>query len=329
MTSNIDTLVPRGHKFACVACNGRHEIEGDIRLASGLWVLTHAPFGIGEHWTRWLGTLKADELEKASLLIFVGAPSIAPGVIDDENSALQDRVDRLYYALRLLGMYAYGDALTLNGANDEGRLSVRSIGRHEDVWQQGTRSVRVTRQLANRAEVIAAGMEGVSTTAGYGRVTRGFAAWQRGVRDDRLSFRLHQFVRSLDGLLKTPPGQGRAAFVERGQTLIGASDESADLLDELYRLRSGSEHLHEWDYGLDQVSEKDREARGHLRTFQAELIASAAYARLLETPDLQSRLRTDPDIDAFWDLGAEERASIWGAHLDLGELIRERYARSS
>lgn len=328
MADDIPSSVPSGDKFALVACDGHHDLSGELTLASGVRLCTEPPIGIGENWTKWLGSLRAEQLDKASLVLFVSAASKAPGVVDDENHALQERVDRMYFGLRLLGMYPYDDALTLNGANDDGRLSVRSIGRHEDVWQQGTRSVSVNPDVANRAETIAAGMQQVSSSSDFGRVKRGFAAWQRGIRDDRLSFRLHQFVRSLDGLLRTPPGQGRKRFVDRGQTLLGASDDHRTLLRELYTLRSGSEHLHEWDYGLEHLLEDERSPRGELRTFQAELIASEAFARVLSRDALLTHFGSDAGIDAFWALSPDERTALWGEPFDLRTAIQERYARA-
>ena len=64
--------LPVGHKFSCVALANAgvaRELRTAIDLGDELWVLFEPPFELEGHWREWLGTVRAEYLSRANLVV--------------------------------------------------------------------------------------------------------------------------------------------------------------------------------------------------------------------------------------------------------------------
>ena len=68
----------------------------------------------------------------------------------------------------------------------------------------------------------------------------------------------------------------------------------------------------------------DQDALALLRAYQAQLLASSLYERLLATPALSMHFASDDDADAFWRRDMHEQRAIWGEPIDLEALATAR-----
>jgi hypothetical protein len=113
--------------------------------------------------------------------------------------------------------------------------------------------------------------------------------------------RLHASVRALDGLMKLEQGAGERQFAER-VALMADSTRLHETALEIYRLRSHQEHLSDWPSDLGYVKPEDRPRFVSQRSFQAEVLAGAAYRAVLVDPMLRHNFR-DSSLNAFWSGG--------------------------
>jgi hypothetical protein len=102
--------------------------------------------------------------------------------------------------------------------------------------------------------------------------------------------------------VKPPAGQNRAQFAHRGRLFAGTSPSSHKLLSHLYELRNHTEHMNPLDSGLTEYPAADRFAVGLERAFQAQMLASEVYFRILESPSLISLYSKDDQVDSFWSM---------------------------
>lgn len=325
-------VIPQGHKFACIAFgHADHEgLPAEILLPCGARVYTAPPFEIGEHWVRWLGSLQADLLAGSELVLLKSAPSANPEVLDHENEKLRRDVVNLMHCLLMQGIPYHEGILEISGAHDAVDLQVRTVAPRRYVRPHAVRPPPVTESMIRRADDAAVGLSAirdaqVAGSAEHLRLSRGLRSWILGVQEEYFGDRLHLLVRALEALIKPPVGGSKARFKDRGQVLIGASPGHAAVLEELYELRSCAEHLHGPDCDLEDIPTECRAVHATMRGAQAEFIAGEAFLRVLTSPPLLERFRTDATIDAFWALRHHERPPIWGSPIPYMQLTRERF----
>jgi len=327
-----------GSKFACIAIEGvsvASSLEEPLDLGNGLWALDRPPFEVDDVWKQSLGSLQAEDYSRSNLLLFAVGASERPQVPDDENKALEATVNFLFYGLLLHGIPTLGHGLILQGANETGAVDVRSISTlqthfpHYDVIPAtvGAQALRGAAATGNGIGKIFEGVDGRSAPMGgpqdFRRLRRGFGALIRAIREQYWDSRLHQFVRSLDALIMLKPGEGQKKFAYRGQTFIGASEESYNLLRSLYILRNYTEHMNDWEPALVECSDPIRTFS--LRSFQAEILAFDVYQRVLKDDALREHFRNDESITRFWDSTDDKIREIWGAPVDLAQRVNKRY----
>src|SRR6185436_12552681 len=154
-------------------------------------------------------------------------------------------------------------------------------------------------------------------TEEYLRLRKGFNAFISGIRQDEGHNRLHQFVRSLDGVIKPPTGEGTNKFKYRCGFFAGRTPPHMEILEDLYELRSAAEHLNPLADKLMRFQEHERENVKALRTFQSELLASFVYRKILSTPSLLSNFIDDAAIDEMWRQSASQLIAHWVTTIDL------------
>src|SRR6266542_1806191 len=94
--------IPSDHKYATLALQivrPTFRFTDPVELTPGAFVTRELPLAVPDHWRTWLGSLRVDDLSKADLFIFAGAPSNAPKILDAENNELSDLIHHLYFGL--------------------------------------------------------------------------------------------------------------------------------------------------------------------------------------------------------------------------------------
>jgi len=284
---------------------------------------------LDDWWRGVLGTNQAQRYERTTLAIIAHGVSANPEVQDNEDRAHRQRALSVLYGLFLTRVFQYERALALTGANEGGDIRVRQVSYLEPHYLPNR--VRpdpvelATVQLASQA---AAGIRTVHdpVVASFERLRRGFHAWMRGMQERYGDERLHQFVRSVEAVIKPDQGRTRRQFVSRGQVFAGNIPQSQTLLGQLFDFRSAAEHMHSIASLLHERPEAERETAALRLAYQAQLLAGHVYVRILSDPALLARFQTDADIEAFWRQPWATRVRIWGAPIDLDTVAAARFA---
>lgn len=326
-------LIPDGHKFAClcVTWRGERDLDELVRLPGERLLTTSPPFPLLEEWHEAFGSMFADEISRCNLYLLATMPSSKPGVLDDENIKLKKQCELWLYSSALLQQVNLSWAV-VSGAKTGGRLRQRSFTRFASLRGRSHAAAgrlkyprpRINAELTGAAAALSDRVITLGQRAGgFQRFRWGLAVWQWGLYEMRAMDRLHQFVRSLDGIIRPRQGKSRTDFIRRCRTIIGTEERLEGLPDELYRLRSAAEHLngHDVVFNDARVPGQEWEIRLALRNYQAERIAGYAYARVLGDAELLEHFETDDGIDTFWSLCEEDRRAIWGAPMAPAELL--------
>jgi len=73
------------------------------------------------------------------------------------------------------------------------------------------------------------------------------------------------------------------------------------------------------------VPSEQTQDRAGLRVYQAELITSFAYSRILGDDRLFQLFSNDSTIDELWALQHHDRNAAWGEKLTLSKASEQRY----
>jgi hypothetical protein len=321
-----------GTKFTCLALKqvgiSTIGLPAQINLGEGRWILSEVPFDPGMPWREWLGPLELGKWFKADAFLIALRASRYPGVVDDESEAIRDRVIELFYGLLLNGIGYTESALLLSGANLSGEIQVRSSGELEAHYRNpNSWWASLTEPAAHEASQLAQTLERVRHDAFKSRrLTRGFQTWIKGMQEFNGEDRLHQFVRSLEALVRPSRGKTEKQFVHRCQLFIGKNLANSDLLRELYVLRSCAEHMNPFEDAIGGASKEEREARGTRRAFEAEILASQAYLRIFSNSNLLEIFGTNDSLAQFWAMKDHERESAWGPKINISSHLSRRYS---
>ncbi|HXM21407.1 MAG TPA: hypothetical protein VN948_09105 [Terriglobales bacterium] len=317
--------IPRNNKFACVClvfAAVDHRQREPIVLGDGLCGTFGTPFELDDAWRDWLGTVKTQNLQNVSLGLLAHRESVRLDVLDGENQALIDAALSLFYALLMVEIFHHDGGFVVSGANNGGEIRVRQItdlGPH--LRPNGARVSAVNMATLESAAVIASGIRAMYSAAEPSeRLRQGFRAWLRGIRESIGADRLHEFVRATEAVVKPQVGRTEAQFVHRCQLFSGTSDAARTIVRELYQLRSQTEHMNNFEPVLANYPVNDRDALALRRAYQAQLLGSSVYKRLLTTVALRVHFASDDDTDAFWRRDMREQRAIWGDPIDLEAL---------
>ena len=313
--------VALGEKYALIALDAATEIRDALDLGDGRVALPRGAFDLPSHWKEWLGTLKAEAVERAHLKLIAKAPSTRPGVLDDENQRLQQKVSNLYWGLLAAGKVRVSGAGTqLTGSHGEEGMDVRQVGDLDHVINvYGLLTDRITGEHLKRAAVLAESLSRLFTDPKMLRMRMAVNTFLRAASERHLGDRIHQYVRVVDGLTRVTR-RGRDRFKERCRTFVRPED--VESCYEMYVIRSNVEHFQEPSQDLPPLDRRQDLLRGYRRAHEAEALARYCMAHLLENDDTWEHF-TDDRVDAFWAKPETERAAIWGEPLDLDAALAE------
>jgi hypothetical protein len=313
--------IARNYKFACLAIQNASvaaDLAGQIQLAPDLWCVDRLPFAVGDFWINHLGEGRIEQIRRSNILIFCVAPTQRPQVLDGENEAFMQRVQRIFYALLMQLVFHHDGIEMFSGARVDENPEIRQITDLRDHYRPP--QVRVGR--ISRVHLLrAAGAEGgiqeyLRRTGGADRLWHGFHALQRGFMEYYGDERLHQFVRAVEAILRLEAGRSRTQFAHRAQLFSGRSNENRKWLLELYDLRSATEHMN--DYRAILGHHRSRwDDTATLRAYEAQVLASQVYLRLAESAALRGRFNGDATSEQFWRMLEADQQNEWGAPFDV------------
>ena len=316
-------------KFALVALENLYTDFPDYkdhkqRLSDGTWIFGGIPVAIDAKWKEWIGKIRLSRLENSNLIMTYSETRAVPQVLDEHHERLKKRLSQAFSLLQLSGVLEYEGANLLCGFFFEGKWEVRQISELPFFYQtRGYTRTPVTIERLERAIQLRKALEELdSTPDDFKRLKWGWRVLMDGIQKKHGQERIHQFVRSLEALILPEIGQTKRQFTHRCQTFAKASQNTKQILEEAFELRSMAEHLNDWEQALGSYPEADREIIALHRTRQMEQLASFAYSCILENDAVRSHYMNETKQGEFWKLPDGARKKVWGTQLDL-TLIRE------
>ena len=310
-----------GEKFGLLLANlepsdGTREY---VQLAAGTWFCPTSPFALDDDWAKWLGSIVADEMRAANFCLLHKFASGRAGVVDSENRVASDFVQLLFQCVLLHGIpWRHTDVRVLTGANTGSGPEPRqhyAAGTYR--FLDKVLPAHVTAATLLSAMGIRDSLDSVyAKGAGFARFRWGYHSLVLGLQEDIWEFRLHNYVRAIEALVKPREGRTTKDFVHRGQTLCVACDVAAEELERIYEARCVVEHLHDWHVEEDASVLPPHKNR-RLIVRRAERIALDSYLHVLSNPALLGIYRDDASIDQFWMKQDDEKRAIWGGAVDV------------
>jgi len=286
------------------------------KLPDGTLAYTEFPLNLEEEWTRWLGTLRIDVLKKSNLILVRTQPSETAGIFDDELKSIFKHLHELFHILQISGVLHYEKADLLAGHFLDGRSMVQQFSEVGPFYATiDSEPIPVDLEKLEESCQVRPMFSAIWSGDDFRRLKYGLSAYFHGLCADAVLLRIHQFVRSLDGLVVTRPGRGLLDFKSRCQTFATASEKIATILEDAYKTRNDVEHLH-----IERLLEEHRKEEVTRRTRQMESLASFAYHRILTDPDIGKHFVSKEVQQEFWTLGDEQRLDIWGDRIDLAAI---------
>ena len=309
-------------KFALLTVNNAYtELPTEaFQLTDGTWVMPRIPVPDLGIWKEWLGSIEVKRLSDANLVLLVEEPAETPRVFDVVDQRLTHGLCSLFYMLHLhVGIDTADRWDVLCGSSRAGIPEIRQTNRMPAFYQsKGWESAPITQDWLEDSVGLHEGLTTLQANeTEFRRVVRGLEVLFRGLRARNGQDRIHQFVRSLEALIRPQRGKTKKQFKRRCQTFARPGEDTRALLVEAYDIRSATEHLNPWDVALTGHEPSEREDVAWQRTRQMERLACDAYSRLLRDSDLREHFQTEIAMEAFWSLPDPERRELWGAPLDI------------
>lgn len=291
----------------------------DVMLADGTWVLCVLPPWLDNQWKKWLGEIWTESIAGVNLVIVRTMYSMKPELLDEEHYKLRQEAFDFFTLLRLSGSIEYEGAEALQGSMYNDAIHIRQIVQIEALYPaRDSPRIPVTPDRLEEAAKARVAREAMRAALGqYRRFTHALRVLADGLMQYHGEERLHNFVRSIEGLILPEVGRTRKQFINRCQTFTNRAAGTEKILAEAYDMRSDVEHLHEWDRSLQSYPGPQRENVALHRTRQMEALACFAYSRIFFDSGLQQHFKTDADIKAFWQQPDSARFCIWSYGIDL------------
>jgi len=309
----IDNLIPLNSKFAAIAFDdATSDLSEVLPLAEGIYFCPSAPFEIDLRWRQWIGTLRADEIEKANLVLLASSPSANPQVLDSENQKLERAVLKLWYSVLILGVPAYRGSNVVSGGKVGEEVQIRQVSRLPTFYYNADiMPLRFHPESAHEAGRIFDVINRIyDDPKSFIQLRRGLKSFQRALAEELDYDRLHGFVRSIDAIVMTEKSKGRKNFIKRCQLFIRTDSTTEATLGLMYDLRSRVEHQADWDDLFPGTDESERLHRANHITRQAEALARTAYHMILRDESLVSLFGRSEVIRALWASDDFSRLSV-------------------
>lgn len=310
-----------GQKYGAVALRPFEvkDLPEETEVLQGVYVLRELPFGIPEHWKEWIGSLQVDRLTECDLFVVAVGPSETPDILDQENQKLERCAQGVYWGLVFADFFrCTGEPITLTGANREGKVDARSLGRlRPPVATAGRPLPALSPASLASAAGFAGALQDLFKDEYQARIRRAVHAFYRGIAEREVQETLHQFLRAIEAFVHAERGKTLSRLRSRTELFIGPGRH--ELVTEWFEARSAIEHLND----LDQLYTGDlRNRRISLLRNAVEVEAVARYclARFFKNRELWGWFRSETEIEEFWKLEPDVRRQLWGDPLNIEEI---------
>lgn len=308
-------------KFAVLALSGARlssVFPLALRISDDLVAVRGLPLKVDDSWQEDLGRLNMRDIADCNFSLLTKKLSDRPDVMDDENEALAKRLREILLGILLEGHLKYDRMFTFGGAREGTWLRISKFCHGWDYnMEKGSKPLNLCKTMLKAALENAKGLprfyeEGKST-----RLTRGFHAFEQGLKAESYEDRARDFVRAVEALVLPDIGKTRQQFVCRCMT-FAKGGKARQTLEDIYDLRSLVEHMHGWDDITERVTMPVKQRPRLLR--QACVLARYCYKRLARCTELIPIFSSDVAIRQFWNKPEAERGAIWGHRLALNSV---------
>ncbi len=326
----MDSANVANGSFACFALRTPVDLPGgkSTEIAAGITAQTHPPFEMDEFWKKELGNLECEKITNSNFFLCAFSDEGA------DPHTLTSSLHSYYYGLLILGRgyngYPVNSTGTILGGaySSDGVGSVSTIGDmliHFRPWK--VIQPNITAEDLPIAAVIAKGIDTIYADTSGGaflRLRKGFSAYISATQKTEAHERLHQFVRSIEAVVK-PKLWGGNNFKFRCQMFGGRTPADEEILGDLYEMRSAAEHFVPLKEKLERFPEHERKEVILNRVFQVELIAQHVYRTILSDEEYYQHFESDDLIDALWKQSPRDLIKFWGDPIDLKDLEKHNY----
>lgn len=326
------SIFPDNCKFSALALhNVRTDIRSELTIRPGTTATTKVPFALDNNWRLWLGGMQSSNLENCNLFLISVATSGWPeGQLStfggDVDSDLMENVGGLFAFLRIVGPIEYTDAFIVAGHVEGGRQDIRhfasterfNITRGSLPWTIRGVDLKTAAQLSVLYRALLKTFPGQRW-----RFARGCHTLKNALEQHYASDRLHGFVRALEALIIPDKGGTEKQFVSGCALFAGpptAERLVQPILQEVYKMRSDVEHVHDWDRSLTAYPPDEREHIAYWRTRQMEELTCAVYREIILDSALQSNFYDDAALRSFWQRSDTDLRTAFGDVCDITRL---------
>jgi len=196
--SSVDYQFQKKSKFALLTVNDVHTDLPSVafQLSDGTWVMPGVPVPNLGIWKEWIGSIRAERLSRANLVLFVEEPSQNPEIVDEVHERLDKALSDLFYMLHLrTGIEVAEGADLLCGSSINGVPGIRQMS-HMPTFHQskGWQRAPITTAWLEESLVLRAGVAAMDTDkTQFRRVVRGLVTLFKGLQETAQD-RLHQKV---------------------------------------------------------------------------------------------------------------------------------------
>lgn len=313
-------MIAPDDKFGVVAIRSNfvnHDVRDYSTYDGQLESYRQLPVDLSDYWRQWLGSIRTEELQEATLILMSRSPASAPNVLDEEDQRHKLAAHRFYGGLLISGpVRCKRSPLLLTGQHWEGKPQVRQfaqLSRPEPV--PGTPNQWITAARLVVAAKCANVIHSLSNRGGYHRIFRAIMSFYNGMDSADAGDKVHHFCRSIEGFILPSLGKTKRQFKSRTELFVGP--QYHDVMDQVYDLRSAAEHLHDPLPLIEAQTERERRERFLTLTILIEEIARHCISRFLQSPDLHPWYINDDQIAEFWRKSKATQTALWGHPLDL------------
>lgn len=315
------------NKFAIIAINNiavKDTIHDPIFLCSNFIASQKWDASLNEKWIEALGSLKINQISKASLYVACTKESNNPNIFDAENQELLYRVGKFHHAMLIVVPGAIrGTSIRLSGANVDGYVSIRHVETYrQPIWVPGTPVSVINEQTLRSIAILANQIETFEKACRGLRVKKALMCFLEGTFLEFADAKLHQYVRCIEGFILPEKGKTKKQFKSRTELFVGLGHH--ELMGELYNIRSCAEHLNNTLSVIHGKSEADRIKTLYRLCYCAESLAAYCLRRFFEHSQLWKYFDNDESIKEFWKLNDKQRQELWGESIDL-QLIENTF----
>lgn len=309
--------VSENELFALIGLAVNMEDTSSGQISLDLWVFTQNEFEIPTRWQDWLGRFRVDDIEGSNLFLVCKVEK-PQGTYDRSLRLVRRRVMNLYSGLLLSSRFSAAKSPFI--FSGEGTLGEAQINR----WQEISRPVEcypspypeIPSGSIPLAANIAQNLDEIWTetplSRDFLRLARVATIYGNArCMADPLD-RIHQYVRCIEGFIVPEIGKTKRYFKNRTWLFLG--EGKADLMEEIYEIRSKVEHLKEFEY----LESSNLEIRPDVLE-KEEFIEQAARKTLVHVicrMGLWQHFGNEESLKSFWQKSDNEKKEIWEQPLD-------------